>query len=127
LRRVVADKAARQFCRDESRGCRMRCQNVQHAFAVRDAAAGQNFVTEHDFLTVIMQSRPIEKETLLVWLLNGPATEATRDFLYVLLCVSAVDAERVQLHQLARIIFVEAAVDACRFFSLCRIWARDAR
>src|SRR5207237_10798631 len=99
----------------------MRCQNVQHAFAVRDSAAGQNFVTEHDFLTVIMQSRPIEKETLLVWLLNGPATEATRDFLYVLLCVSAVDAERMQLHQPARIIFLEAAVDRSRVFSLSRL------
>src|SRR2546421_5598956 len=105
----------------------MRCQNVQHAFTVRDAAARQNLVTEDDFLAVVMQSRTIEKQALLVWLLDGPTAEATRDFLYVLLRVSAIDTERVQLHQLAGIIFIKAAVRPCRFVSLCRIRTRHAR
>ena len=68
-----------------------------------------------------MQSGTIKKQTLLVWLLNCPSRKATRDFLHVFLRVTAVDAERVQLHQLARIVFVEAAVDASRFVSFCRI------
>src|SRR2546421_544423 len=91
----------------------MRCQNVQHAFTVRDAAARQNLVTEDDFLPVVMQSRTIEKQTLLVWLLDSPTAEATRDFLYVLLRVCAIDTERVQLHQLAGILFIRAAVRRC--------------
>ena len=40
---------------------------------------------------------------------DGPTREAARDFLHVLLRVTAVDAEGMQLHQLACVIFVDAA------------------
>src|SRR5438874_10686266 len=104
----------------------MRCQYIQHPLAVSDTTAGQNFVTEHEFLAVVMQSGAIKKQTLLVWLLDGPSRKAARDFLHVLLRVAAVNAERVQLHQLARVIFIEAAVDARRFVSSRRIRTRHA-
>src|SRR5258706_11233475 len=40
---------------------------------------------------------------------DGPAGEATRYFLHVLLCVAAINPEGVQLHQFARVILVDAA------------------
>ena len=40
---------------------------------------------------------------------DSPAGEDLRELLHVLLRVAAVDAERVQLEQLACVVFVEAA------------------
>ncbi len=40
---------------------------------------------------------------------DSPAGEGARDFLHVPLRVAAFDAERVQLHQLARVVLVDAA------------------
>ena len=84
---------------------------------------------QHDFLSVIMNSRP---ENKCAWIIanhvrhsrvhyclrsrartprsnDGPTRETARDFLHVLLRIAAVDAERVQLHQLTRIVFINAA------------------
>ena len=41
---------------------------------------------------------------------DGPAGENLRELLHVLLRVAAVDAERVQLEQLARVVFVQPAL-----------------
>src|SRR5205085_88536 len=45
-------------------------------------------------------------------LVDSPACECARDLLHVLLRVAAVNAQRVQLHQLARVVFVDAALRA---------------
>ena len=50
---------------------------------------------------------------------DRPAGEGARDFDHVLLRVSAIHAERVQLHQLAAVIFVQAAL---LFLALLRHW-----
>ena len=47
-----------------------------------------------------------EVELAALRFLHGPAGEAARDFHHVLLRVAAVDAEGVQLQQLARVVFV---------------------
>ena len=39
---------------------------------------------------------------------DGPTGKAARDFLHIFLRVTTIDAERVQLHQLARVVFVDA-------------------
>ena len=41
-------------------------QNVEHALAVSQAAAGGNLVTEHDLLTVIMQAGTIKKHPFFI-------------------------------------------------------------
>src|SRR5215211_5082910 len=43
---------------------------------------------------------------------DRPAGEGARHLLHVLLRVAALDAERVQLHQLARVVLVDAAPHA---------------
>ena len=43
---------------------------------------------------------------------DGPAGQDLRELLHVLLRVAAVDAERVQLEQLARVVLVQPALRA---------------
>src|SRR5438128_7611074 len=74
-----------------------------------------------------MKSGTINKQSLLVRFLNRPTRKATRDFLHVLLRITAVDAERMQLHQLARVIFVEATVDPGGLVAFGWIRTRHAR
>src|SRR5260370_41586139 len=105
----------------------MRRQNVQHSLAVGDAATGKNSVTEYDLFTVIVQTGTAEKQSLLVRLLNRPSGKATRDLLNVILRVAAVHTQRMQLHQLPRVVFVESAVNSGGFAFGCRIGPRHAR
>ena len=60
------------------------------------------------------------------------AGEAARRFGDVGLCIATVHAERVQFHQLAAVIFIEAARalfagDRARFEQHIEGWHRDAR
>src|SRR6185369_7200821 len=101
---------------------------VEHFQSVIHSAAAGNLVTENDLLAVVMRAR-IEEERAgrstchfvaasvhcagicicsTAWLEDGPAGETSRDFLHVFLRVTTVDAECVQLHQLARVVFVDA-------------------
>ena len=105
----------------------MRCQDVEHTFAIPNASARKNLVAEHSFLAVIVQTGTVQKQSFLVWFLNGPAGETARNFLHVLLGVSAIHAHRVQLHQFARVIFVEAAVDSGGLVSFGGIRTGNAR
>ncbi len=64
-------------------------------------------MAEDDLRTVVML---LGMESELAGLLvNRPARKAARDFLHVLLSVAAIDAERMQLHDLAGVILVDAA------------------
>src|SRR5690348_16496474 len=111
--------------RDELRRRRMACEYVEHFESVVDATAGGNLLSEDDLFSVVM-SACVEEERAgnaprrfasqrhsaggaATRLKDGPTGKATRDFLYVFLRVTAVDAERVKLHQLARVVFVDAA------------------
>src|SRR6266567_8431676 len=127
LRRIVADETARQFRRDKPSGSRMCRQNVEHTFAIPNASARKKLVAEHSLLAVIVQTGTVQEQSFLVWFLNGPAGETARNFLHVLLRVSAIHAHRVQLHQFARVIFVEAAVDSGGLVSFGGIRTGNAR
>ena len=117
-RRIIRDDVAHELGGDELRGGRLLHQYLQHGQAVAHTATGGNFVAEHDFLSVVMYAR-IEKELAGVVAQhvgprpvqnglrrrassarseNRPAREAARDFLNVLLHVTAIDAQRVQFH-----------------------------
>ena len=83
-------------------------QDVEDLFAVAFAAAGFDDVAEHDLLAGIVQARIEAEAAAEPRRLNRPAGERARDLGDVLLRVAAVDAERVELHQLAPVVLVQA-------------------
>ena len=78
--------------------------------AVRLLAARLDLVPEHDLLLAIVNPRLEPEAASLARTDDGPAGEGAGDVDHVLLRVAAVHAERVQLHQLAAVVFVEAAL-----------------
>src|SRR5215210_425684 len=88
----------------------MRCKDVEYLLAIVHAAA-LDPMSEHDFLAGIVQAR-IESESVAVlpWIVDRPSRESARDLGDVLLRVSAIHAECVQLHQLAAVVLVQAAL-----------------
>src|SRR5258708_3986032 len=104
-------------------------KNVEHHQSVFFAATRRYFVTQYDFLAVIMNGRPESERARIItnhvghprinYCLSsgartsrsndGPTRETARNLLHVLLRVAAVDTQRVQLHQLTRIVFINAA------------------
>ena len=89
-------------------------QEVEHQLAVLLAAAGLDRLSEHDLLAIVVHPRLESERAALARIGDRPAGERARDFLDVLLRVAAVDAERVELHQLARVVLVEAAAAVLR-------------
>src|SRR4030095_366504 len=86
-RRIVADEAANQFCRDESGSARMLRKNVDDFFAVTNAA-GIDFVAKNNLRAVIVDSRPEHEFAILLGPVDGPSRKRTRDFLDILLRVA---------------------------------------
>src|ERR1051326_6054625 len=110
-------------------------ENVEHHQSVFHAATGGNLMTENNLLAVVVCAW-VEKERTgssphgiaesgvaltitrqdhghccgaAARLKDRPTGKAARHFLAVLLRVTTVDAERVQFHQLARVVLVDAA------------------
>src|SRR6266481_7019258 len=83
-------------------------QNVQHLQAVLDAAARGDLDAEHDFRSAVVHALPEDKTGALAGSADAPAGEATRHFSDIVLRITAVHAERVQLHQLTRVILIES-------------------
>src|SRR5258708_5155934 len=99
--------------------------DIQNHQAIFDSAAGRNLVAEHNLFAVVVHGRSENELTGVVprvsshqsgcsrataaRLKDGPTGEATRYFLHVLLRVSAINTERMQLHQFARVVFINAA------------------
>ena len=87
-------------------GCRR--EDVEHLLAVGLAAARLDDVAEHHLLAGVVQARVEREAAALPRAVDRPAGERARHLGDVLLRVAAVDAERVQLHQLAAVVLVEA-------------------
>src|SRR5690349_11152818 len=88
----------------------MPSHNVQHAFAFILAVTGGELLSE-DHLLARVGDRRVE-DVFAGLSIECPSGERARDFLHVLLGVPAVDAERVQFHQLASVVLVQAATAA---------------
>src|SRR5206468_1497835 len=71
------------------------------------ARCRRNRLTKECLRSVVV-TRLIEKEISAS--LNGPTAQTTRDFVDVGLRVTAVYTERVQLHQLTRVILIDLRV-----------------
>src|SRR5437764_1371448 len=110
-------------------------QNVEHHQSIFDSAASRNLMTQDDLLTVVMHAsieeeraglaschlaqHPIHGYAATARLEDGPTSEATRDFLHVFLRVTTINSEGMQLHQLARVVFVDAT-------SLLLLWSAQS-
>src|SRR5829696_7560181 len=104
-------------------------QDIEYRQPVFDSTARGDVVTEDGLLTIIMHARVEEERagvptprfthrvhsgSATARLKNGPTGKAPRNFLQVFLCVPAIDAECVQLHQLTRVVFIDAATLSLR-------------
>src|ERR1044072_3028444 len=98
-------------------------KDVEHHLAVFDSAPRRNLVAQHYLLAVVVDALVEEERTCIAtcafthhrihgsitaaWLEDGPAGKSSRDFLHVLLRVTAIDAECMQFHQLTRVVLVD--------------------
>src|SRR6185312_8216166 len=79
------------------------------------------FLAQHDLCTGLVHALFKLEFTALLRLLDGPSGEHLCELGHILLRVSAIYAEGVQLHDLARVVFVQPA--ATLVFLRIRIWA----
>src|SRR6185503_15707014 len=91
-------------------------QNIKHLLPVFPPAAGGNLDPQHDFLALVVDAIIVNKLTAAIGLRDGPSGKATGYSNDVLLRVPAVNTQSVQLHQLARVVFVQAARLLCLLF-----------
>src|SRR5947207_1387903 len=90
--------------------CRRRTprQNVEHILGVLHPASRGKLVAEDDFLAGVVHLRTENETATLGRRLDRPAGEGTRDVDHILLRVSAIYAERVELEQLTPVVLVQA-------------------
>src|SRR5438093_3939820 len=114
-----------EFRRDEFSRRRIVLENVEHHQSVFNSATCWNLMTQDSLLAVVMSERSKDKGTRGVTtfsahdrhcggaatprLENGPAREAAGNFLHILLGVAAINPKRMQLHQFAGVVFIDAA------------------
>src|ERR1700736_1355577 len=107
-------------------------KNVQHHQTIFHASTCWYLVSKDDLFPVVVKPRIeiklacIRGHSLRVhgsrkttWLIYRPASEAACHFLNVFLRVAAVNTQRVKLHQLASVVFVDASL-RCFLLSLRR-------
>ena len=109
LRRIVGNEVARQFGGNEMRSVRIVRQHLERFFAVFLAAVVEG-VAHHDFLALGVEFRTEHEFGIAPRLANGPAGESIGHFDHVLLRVARIDADGVQLHHFAAVVFVQAAL-----------------
>src|SRR4051812_18803932 len=81
-------------------------ENIEDFFAVALATAADH-VSEHEFFSRIVRSRVEAVAATLKRIADRPPCECARDRDNIRLCVAAIDAERVELHQLTRVVLVQ--------------------
>ena len=99
------------------RGGGMEADDLQDAVEILRAEPRRNILAE-DGLRAVVVLLGMKLHAALVELADradGPPGEASRDFHHVALRVAAVDAERVQFQQFARVVFVRlvGVLSAC--------------
>ena len=129
-RRVVSHQKKRDLARDEARGGRRAGQAVQRLVYLGQAFGAQRLAEqrlglpvmplgvelEQAVAHVVAAQRGLHARWLVTWrpLRHAHAGQHAGQLLHVLLAVAAVHAQRVQLHQLARVVLVDAACGVLR-------------
>ena len=65
-------------------------------------------MAQDDFFFPVVHSRIELKLGEFLWIVNRPSRERPGDGNDIVLGIASIDAERVQFHQLAAVIFIEA-------------------
>src|SRR6266550_7722278 len=91
----------------------MSCQDFDHSASVGNPTAGLYRNAKHGLGSVIVHPRTEHKAAALKRTIDRPASKAARDLLNIFLCVAAIDAKRMKLHQLAGIVLVDARLAWC--------------
>ena len=107
-RRLVGHESAGELGRDEGGGRRVRGQEVEHRLAVGFAALVDGDA-EHRLRPLGVAPVVELVGAALSWSADRPAGERPGDLDHIGLRVAAADAERVELHQLAGVVLVQAA------------------
>src|SRR5262249_58551919 len=97
--------------------------NVDDPQSVAYASTGSNWHTEDGLAPKIMHPGPEYKVRAFGRTVDSPTGQAAGDFLHVFLSVAAVNAQRVQLEEFARIVFVDSrlALGRCGRLRLGRL------
>ena len=107
LRRIIGDKMASQFGGEVFCTGRVLAQIEQQVIqCLRSLRVG--FAHHHLVARLVKPRHKLDLPTGLRR--QAPTGEQSRSLRYVLLCISAVDAQRVQLKQFPRQVLVEALV-----------------
>src|SRR5262249_26992700 len=110
--RVVAHEANGQLARDELRGRRMVREQLQHLHTFLLAVVF-DLVSENGLRARLVHALIEIEISAAAWIANGPTSEAFRNFRNITLRVTAIDTERVQLHQLAAVVLVQPGFALC--------------
>ena len=105
-RRIVGDKTPGKLRGNEFGGAGTTDEKLDDLFTILYTTSMDLF-SKNDFRIRIVDAFLKFELRIFARLLNGPASETTRDFGDVLLRVATVNAEGVKLHQLATVIFVQ--------------------
>src|SRR5262249_14462247 len=108
LRRSVGNKAHGQLARDEFGRGRMMRQQVEHLLAFLFALLA-DALPEDELWSRLMSALVEVEGSALLRLFDAPPGQDLRQLGDVLLGVAAIDAERMQLHDFARVVFVQSA------------------
>ena len=125
VRRIVGNESLRNLIGNVVSGVRIARQNIQDFFAVFHST-GVNLMPEDGFRAVVVNAIVEEEFGVAARLLDRPSGKGLCDIDDVVLRVAAIDAERVQFHQLAAIIFVQAAFLILLPFRIRIIWIRHS-
>ena len=115
------------------RGRRRMREDVDHPLAFADAATRSERIPENLLRLRVVERSPEDEPTALLRPGDGPAGEDPCQLGYILLRVTAVHAECVQLHQLAGVVFVQPALGRQRDseglgtgLDIIRLWPRSS-
>src|ERR1700737_4877323 len=89
-------------------GGRLMRQDVEHPLAFLNTAAGRKPDAQNALCSDVVHGRTEDESSGS--LIDGPSGEEAGQLRDVLLGVAAIDAEGVELHDLAGVVFVEAAL-----------------
>src|SRR5439155_21207430 len=92
-------------------------EKMQH-FASFFFAVGFDAMSENDLVAGLVHTL-LERKAALLGLLQSPSSENSRDLSDILLSVSAVYPERVQFHQLAPVVLIQAAAPSLGLLHNC--------
>src|SRR5262249_12255627 len=103
---IIGQEALGQLSRDEAGGGRMVGHKVEHLFPIFNSTAGGDLHAEDGFLALVVHTRVEAERTAGPWPVNRPAGETASHLGHIVLCIAAVDAERVEFQQFAAVVFI---------------------